>query len=106
MRAAKAAAVKKGRCSGCDCYWPGSGYNEGSDSESCCGRGRHRRSSFAAIEEEDTAVEEAVRECFPLCVATTESVCCRQQIGERARPTKKSKAGNEGVDKQSQNGDR
>ncbi|THU64979.1 hypothetical protein C4D60_Mb01t32260 [Musa balbisiana] len=76
-------AGKRGRCSSCDCCWPRS--------------------------EEDTAVKEAVRECFPPCVATTESVCCRQQIGERARPAMKSKAGDEGregVDEQSQDGAR
>ncbi|THU55654.1 hypothetical protein C4D60_Mb11t08840 [Musa balbisiana] len=97
---------------------------EQSGSESCCGRGRkmqqlrlllagkrgrHRHSPFAAIEEEDTTVEEAVRECFPPCVAVTESVYCTQQIGERARLAKKSKAGDEGregVDEQSQDGAR
>ncbi|THU60383.1 hypothetical protein C4D60_Mb07t12100 [Musa balbisiana] len=57
--------------------------------------GRHHRSLFAAIEEEDTTIEEAVRECFPPCMATTESVCCRQQIGEGVRPAKKSKVGDE-----------
>uniref|UniRef100_A0A804K5Y1 Uncharacterized protein n=1 Tax=Musa acuminata subsp. malaccensis TaxID=214687 RepID=A0A804K5Y1_MUSAM len=51
-------------------------------------RGRHRCSPF-------TAIEEAVRGCFPPCVTTTESVCCRQQIGEGARPAKKSKTGDE-----------
>ncbi|CAL9192141.1 unnamed protein product [Musa hybrid cultivar] len=60
----------RGRCSSCDCYWPGS--------------------------EEDTVVRRSLllrRECFPPCVTATESVCCRQQIGEGARPAKKSKTG-------------
>ncbi|THU69953.1 hypothetical protein C4D60_Mb08t19840 [Musa balbisiana] len=56
MWAAKAAAVDEGRCSGCGCCWPGSGCDEGSGSESCCGRGRkilalaRPGSSFPSVE--------------------------------------------------------